>query len=209
MKMKYLLAASVVSLTAAMPTMASAQSTGSLDFEAEEIIVTGTRARDVEGIEIPDTPKASQVLTEEVIRRQRPGQTVNDIVNLVPGVSFQNNDPWGSSGGGFTIRGFGADRVSQTLDGLPLNDSGNYALYTNQQVDPEVLQEVNVNLGTTDVDSPTASATGGTINIRTRRPGSEPGLVSTITVGSVLADGVSFGELHALWRTLQSIRTGR
>lgn len=189
MKMKYLLAASAVSLTAAMPTMVSAQSTGSVDFEAEEIIVTGARARDVEGIEIPDTPKASQVLTEEAIRRQRPGQTVNDIVNLVPGVSFQNNDPWGSSGGGFTIRGFGADRVSQTLDGLPLNDSGNYALYTNQQVDPEVLREVNVNLGTTDVDSPTASATGGTINIRTRRPGLEPGLVSTITVGSVLADG--------------------
>src|SRR3546814_13783174 len=75
-----------------------------------------------------------------------------------------------SNGGGFTIRGFGADRVSQTLDGLPLNDSGNYALYTNQQVDSEVIEQVNVNLGSTDVDSPTASATGGTINIRPSEP---------------------------------------
>src|SRR3546814_4908064 len=84
-----------------------------------------------------------------------------------------------SNGGGFTIRGFGADRVSQTLDGLPLNDSGNYALYTNQQVDPEILEQVSVNLGVTDVDSPTASAVGGTINIRTRVPSDEFGVTTT------------------------------
>ncbi|TMM46126.1 TonB-dependent receptor [Qipengyuania marisflavi] len=192
MKFKYLLAVSVAGLSAALAVPAAAQSTGSVDFDDENVIVvSGARASDVGGVDIPDTTKAKQVLTEEIIRRQRPGQTVNDIVNLVPGVSFQNNDPWGSSGGGFTIRGFGADRVSQTLDGLPLNDSGNYALYTNQQVDPEVLQSVNVNLGTTDVDSPTASATGGTINIRTREPGDEFGIVATMTVGDVLAAGAS------------------
>ncbi|MDG5747677.1 TonB-dependent receptor [Qipengyuania sp. XHP0207] len=190
MKFKYLLAASVVSTASAMVAApAAAQSTGSVDFEDDVIIVSGARETGVGGVENPDTTKAKQVLGEEIIRRQRPGQTVNDIVNLVPGVSFQNNDPWGSSGGGFTIRGFGADRVSQTLDGLPLNDSGNYALYTNQQVDPEVLESVNVNLGTTDVDSPTASATGGTINIRTREPGDEAGLVATMTFGDVLASG--------------------
>ena len=49
-------------------------------------------------------------------------------------------------------------RISLTVDGIPLNDSGNYAVYSNQQIDPEVIDEVNVNLGTTDVDSPTASA---------------------------------------------------
>ncbi|MBD3813854.1 MAG: TonB-dependent receptor, partial [Betaproteobacteria bacterium] len=107
----------------------------------------------------------------------------------VPGVSFQNNDPWGSSGGSFTIRGFSSDRISQTVDGIPLNDSGNYALYTNQQQDPETLQSVNVNLGVTDVDSPTASAVGGTINIRTRVPADHFALTSTLTVGDVLADG--------------------
>ena len=193
MKFKYLLATSVVSLSAVAASPAFAQSTGSIDFDEEEdevIVVTGARFDGVGGVEIPDTTKAKQVLNEEIIRRQRPGQTVNDIVNLVPGVSFQNNDPWGSSGGGFTIRGFGADRVSQTLDGLPLNDSGNYALYTNQQVDPEVLEEVSVSLGSTDVDSPTASATGGTINIRTREPGNNLGMVATMTFGDVLAEGV-------------------
>ncbi|WP_340589192.1 TonB-dependent receptor [Erythrobacter alti] len=190
MKIRFLLAASVASIVSAgFAGTASAQSTGSTDFEETTIVVTGSVNRDVGGIEIPETPRAKQELNEEIIRRQRPGQSVNDIVNLVPGVSFQNNDPWGSSGGGFTIRGFSADRVSQTLDGIPLNDSGNYALYTNQQVDSEVLSSVNVNLGTTDVDSPTASAAGGTINIRTREPSDFMAITTTASYGQVLADG--------------------
>ena len=62
-------------------------------------------------------------------------------------------------------------RISQTFDGLPLNDTGNYALYSNQQLDPELIQQVNVNLGTTDVDSPTAAATARPSTIvRSTRP---------------------------------------
>ncbi|MCJ8190303.1 TonB-dependent receptor [Sphingomicrobium aestuariivivum] len=187
--MKKMLLCSSALVAVALPGVASAQSTGSVDFDDDAIVITGTAETDVGGVEIPDTPKAKQVIDDELIQKQRPGQTINDIVNLVPGVSFQNNDPWGSSGGGFTIRGFTSDRISQTLDGIPLNDSGNYALYTNQQVDSEILEEVNVNLGSTDVDSPTASAVGGTINIRTRRPGKEFGVFSTLSYGDVFADG--------------------
>ena len=201
MQFKYLVTTALVVPAALVATPAFAQSSGSIDFEESEIIVTGALSRDVGGVEVPETPKAKVVLDEEIIRRQRPGQTVNDIVNLVPGVSFQNNDPWGSSGGGFTVRGFGADRVSQTLDGLPLNDSGNYALYTNQQVDSEVLSEVNVNLGTTDVDSPTASASGGTINIRTREPSDFFAVTATATIGDVLAEGAedtTYGRIFGM-----------
>ncbi len=209
MKFKYLLAASVVSTASAMVAApAAAQSTGSVEFEDDVIVVSGARNQDVGGIEVPDTPKAKQVLDEEIIRRQRPGQTVNDIVNLVPGVSFQNNDPWGSSGGSFTIRGFDDSRISQTLDGLPLNDSGNYALYTNQQVDPEVLESVNVNLGVTDVDSPTASAVGGTINIRTREPADEFGVTMTLTAGDTFPEGDNIGVDRLYGRGFLMIDTG-
>lgn len=186
--MKTFLLRSTALVALAIPAVAHAQSTGSVDFDDSAIIVSGVRATDVGGVEVPDSPKAKQVLDKELIRRQVPGQTVNDIVNLVPGVSFQNNDPWGSSGGTFTIRGFTSDRISQTVDGIPLNDSGNYALYTNQQVDPEVLEQVNVNLGVTDVDSPTASAVGGTINLRTRTPSDTFKITGSISYGDVLAN---------------------
>jgi len=154
---------------ALLSTPAFAQSTGSVDFE-NEIVVTGTSAQDVAGIQSPDTSKAKSVLGQEVIARQNPGQTILDTINLVPGVVFTNNDAYGSSGGQLTIRGFSADRISLTFDGVPLNDSGNYAIYSNQQLDPELIEQVNVNLGSTDVDSPTAAATGSTVNYRTMTP---------------------------------------
>ena len=178
MKIRYQLAASAFALTVgSFSTAAFAQSTGSVDFEEEVIVVSGTARRSgVAGVVSPDTTKAKAVLTQEFIERQAPGQTVNDIINQLPGVSFQNNDPFGSAGGKMSIRGFDNTRISQTFDGIPLNDSGNYALYSNQQLDSELIEQVNVNLGSTDVDSPTAAASGSTVNYRTRKPGEDFGV---------------------------------
>jgi iron complex outermembrane receptor protein len=170
----------------ALPSMAFAQSAGSVGFDEEEgeaIVVTGTRTSDVGGVQAPDTTKAKAALTSEIIQRQNPGQTILDTINLIPGVSFQNNDAYGSSGGTLNIRGFSSDRVSLTVDGIPLNDSGNYAIYSNQQFDPEIIGEVSVNLGTTDVDSPTASAAGGTVNYRTITPREEFGALFSASYG--------------------------
>jgi iron complex outermembrane receptor protein len=158
--------------TALLPSALYAQSTGTVTTE-EQIVVTGARAKGVDGIQAPEGVKSRAVLTQEFIAHQRPGQTINDTINMLPGVSFQNQDPYGSSGGTLNIRGFDASRISQTFDGLPLNDTGNYALYSNQQLDPELIEQVNVNLGTTDVDSPTAAATGSTVNYRSINPTTE------------------------------------
>ncbi|KPH59610.1 TonB-dependent receptor [Novosphingobium sp. ST904] len=161
---------------------AFAQSTGSQDFD-NEIVVSGSTDRGVAGIEIPDSPKAKQVLTQELISRGTPGQTINETINLIPGVNFQNYDGFGSSGGNLMIRGFDDTRISQTFDGLPLNDTGGYALYSNQQLDPELIEQVNVNLGTTDVDSPTAAASGSTVNYRSINPSEDFGARMVGTVG--------------------------
>ena len=166
--MKKLLVGCALSALAA--SSAYAQSTGSIEFGDKEIVVTGTRTKSVDGVQVPNTAKAKGVLDSTFIQHQTPGQSIDEVINMLPGVSFQNNDPYGSSGGTLTIRGFDASRISQTFDGIPLNDTGNYALYSNQQLDPELIDQVNVNLGTTDVDSPTASATGSTVNYRTRDP---------------------------------------
>ncbi len=180
MHYKYLVAASAIGLAAG----ANAQSTGSVDFEESVIVVTGSVARGgVEGILVPDTSKAKQVLTNEQLLRNNPGQTVLDSINMMPGVTFTNNDAYGSGGGQLSIRGFSADRISLTFDGIPLNDSGNYAIYSNQQLDPEVIEQVNVNLGATDVDSPTAAATGSTVNYRTRVPGQDLGIRMSASAG--------------------------
>ncbi|MEO5493052.1 MAG: TonB-dependent receptor [Sphingomonas sp.] len=166
-----------------LPGAAYAQSTGSTDFEGEDIVVTATRTTDT-SIIIPDVPKSRVGIGADLISRQRPGQSVNEIINLLPGVSFQSNDATGAgTAGTFTIRGFDSSRISQTLDGIPLNDTGNYAIYSQQQQDSETLESVSVNLGTTDVDSPTASAVGGTVNIRTRVPSKQFGAMLSAYYG--------------------------
>jgi iron complex outermembrane recepter protein len=131
MQIRYFLAASATALSVAAvsTTAAHAQSTGSIDFE-EEIVVTATKSpSEVAGVQVPDATKAKAVLTQEFIERQNPGQTILDTINQIPGVSFQNNDAYGSAGGTLTIRGFDSTRISLTFDGVPLNDSGNYSIF--------------------------------------------------------------------------------
>jgi iron complex outermembrane receptor protein len=179
------------------PGAAYAQSTGSTDFE-NDIVITSTIARGVGGVEIPDTPKAKGVLTQEFISRQTPGNSILDTINSLPGVSFQNNDPFGSAGGTLTIRGFDATRIGLTFDGIPLNDTGNYAVYSNQQLDPELIQQVNVSYGSTDVDSPTAAASGSTVNYTTLVPTDKFGVRLQGSVGD-----------YNFFRVFGLINTGR
>ncbi|QIK77697.1 TonB-dependent receptor [Sphingomonas piscis] len=159
-----------------VPTAAFAQSTGTETTESSTIVVTGTRARGVGGVAVPDVPKTRSVLTQEILSRQTEGQSILQSINLIPGVNYTNNDPYGSSGGNLRIRGFPGNRVALLWDGLPLNDTGNYAIFGNQQMDQELIDQVSVNLGTTDVDSPTPSAAGGVVSYRTRLPSTDLGL---------------------------------
>ncbi|MEO6360801.1 MAG: TonB-dependent receptor, partial [Sphingomicrobium sp.] len=168
-----------------IPTAAFAQSTGTVETEKETIVVTGQRSqRGVSGVVIQDATKAKGLLTQEFISKQNPGQTVLSTINFIPGVNFTQNDPYGSSGGNLRIRGFDGNRVSVTFDGVPLNDSGNYAIFASQLLDPELIDQVNVNLGATDVDSPTASAAGGTVNFRSLIPTDQPGMRANVSAGT-------------------------
>lgn len=183
-------ALATTALTAAAFTAgaASAQSTGTLAAEAtvDEVVVTGTRGpREIDGaIVAVEAPKSRVQLTQEFIQTAVPGQSILDTINLLPSVTFTNSDAFGSAGGDITVRGFDSQRVALLFDGIPLNDSGNYEIYPNQQLDPELIESVTVNLGTTDVDSPTAAAAGGTINYVTVRPREDMGVQLVVSGGS-------------------------
>jgi iron complex outermembrane receptor protein len=175
---------------------AFAQSTGT--SIVEELVVTGSSGpRNLNGEMVAvEAPKSRASITQEFISTQAPSQTVLDTINLLPGVNFTNNDAFGSAGGDVTIRGFDSQRVSLLQDGIPLNDSGNYAIYPGQQMDSDLIEKVDVNLGTTDVDSPTAAAAGGTINYITRKPQNEMGGRITLGVGSE-----NFKQIYGVFET--------
>ncbi|WP_332639031.1 TonB-dependent receptor [Brevundimonas sp.] len=167
---------------------ASAQSSGTVATEGatelDTVVVTGARTPSIDGVIVAQTvPKTRSSISQEFISTQAAGQTILQTLNLVPGLNFVNSDPYGNSGGNIRLRGFDGNRVSLTFDGMPLNDTGNYAVYTNQQLDSELIERASVNQGTTDVDSPTASATGGTINFLSARPLEEAGLQINTSIG--------------------------
>ena len=168
---------------------ASAQSSGTDAAEGvviEEVVVTGQRGpRTISGAVVAQTvDKTRSTITQEYISRQQSGQSIISLLNNVPGLNFTNNDPYGNSGGNIRLRGFDGNRVSLTFDGIPLNDTGNYAVFSNQQVDSEIIDRASVNQGSTDVDSPTASASGGTISYVTARPLEEMGAQIRTSIGS-------------------------
>lgn len=163
---------------------AFAQSTGTQAVEGiESVTVTGEH--EITGIMKPITvPKERSTISQDFINTQPAGQSVFDMLNKVPGYNFTNNDPYGNSGGNVRIHGFDGNHISFTWDGMPLNDTGNYAIFTNQVADSEVIGSASVNQGTTDVDSPTAAATGGVVSIVTARPKDEPGAMMDTSFGT-------------------------
>lgn len=180
---KFLSGVALTALSMSMGGVAHAQSTASQIQEEDTIVVTGVR-RDLDGIISAESAgRARSTVTQDMIDQQAAGQTIFNTINLVPGVNFTNTDPFGSSGGQIRMRGFDGNRVSLTFDGAPLNDTGNYAIFSNQMMDPELISRANVNMGSTDVDSPTASATGGTINYVTAVPEEEWRLLLQPSVG--------------------------
>jgi iron complex outermembrane receptor protein len=167
-----------------MAGTAYAQSTGTQAVEGIES-VTVTAETEISGIMKPITvPKERSTITQDFINTQPAGQSVFDSLNKVPGYNFTNNDPYGNSGGNVRIHGFDGNHISFTWDGMPLNDTGNYAIFTNQVADNEIIGTASVNQGTTDVDSPTAAATGGVVSIVTSRPNEEYGALSDSSLGT-------------------------
>jgi iron complex outermembrane receptor protein len=185
----------VTLLGASLAQNAFAQSTGTEAAEEDmaEVVVSAARVRTVGIVNDQSAAKSRVTISGEYLQSQLSGQSLFQGLNQVPGVNFTNSDPYGTSGGNLRIRGFDGSRVSVTFDGVPLNDSGNYALFTNQMLDSELVDRVDVNLGTTDVDSPTASATGGTVAYRTKRPEDKFG-------GEVVLSGGEFDYKRAFLR---------
>jgi len=179
-------ALSIALIAAQWGSLAQAQSTGTAAMEETltEVVVSAKRVNALGSVIEQSATKTRVAINQEYLGKQIAGQTIMQSLNQVPGVNFTNNDAYGGSGGNLRIRGFDGSRISGTFDGMPVNDSGNYALYTNQILDPELIERVDVNLGTTDVDSPTASATGGTVAFRSITPSKDLG-------GQLI---VSFGE---------------
>jgi iron complex outermembrane receptor protein len=118
-----------------------------------------------------------------------PGTSGQKILDRLPGVSVQSNDPFGANEESQTIslRGFDKSRLGYTLDGIPLGDNsyGNYnGLSIARALIAENLAGVELSEGIGSLGVASTSNLGGTIQYFSRDPASSFGGRIAQTVGS-------------------------
>ena len=117
-----------------------------------------------------DSGKQRSTVTDAAIAQQPATANVFQILSRLPGVNAQSTDATGLFGGQLSIRGFNSDEIGFTIAGVPVNDSGNYAIFPQEYVDAENLQEVDLNQGAPDADQPQGGAVGGAVTIVPQEP---------------------------------------
>ncbi|MEO0374618.1 MAG: TonB-dependent receptor plug domain-containing protein, partial [Cyanobacteria bacterium P01_A01_bin.17] len=152
------------------------------DLESEEsedtlrIVVTATRTEE----EISNVPRTVRVIEREEIEQQLEfNPNLNNILGqLLPGFS---PPPLRGGARGFTLRGRG---VQVLVDGVPQNTNG----FVNNELDTfslESLERIEVVPGASALYGD--GAAGGTINLITRAPAEEEGVVYNIDFGTSVA----------------------
>lgn len=117
-----------------------------------------------------DSVKGRSSVTKAATEKNLATGNPYQALALLPGINTYNHDATGLFGGGLTIRGFGSDQLGFTINGVPVNDSGNFAVYPQEYVDQENLCTQTVSQGNPDVEAPHAGATGGNVGITSCDP---------------------------------------
>ena len=128
--------------------------------------------------------KGRSTVTKEALDKQTATGNAVDKLKYTPGLNISSEDATGLSGFRFTMRGLNSDQVGMSVDGMPINDSGNYALYSNLLGDPENIDQIFVTQGAAEADGPHIGSSGGNIGIVTIRPTKETGAFVKQIMGS-------------------------
>ncbi|MDP3876808.1 MAG: TonB-dependent receptor [Methylobacter sp.] len=117
-----------------------------------------------------DVPRSHSVISRPAIEQKNTQNNPYQAMDLLPGVNTYSYDATGLFGGGLRMRGFNSDQIGVSIDGAPINDAGNYAVYPSELMDMENLEEISVTQGSSDIDAPMVGATGGSVGFITTDP---------------------------------------
>lgn len=139
--------------------------------ELGKISVTGEGDKLGTGLLIDeDTPKAKSTVTKAQMEKTRSSSNPFQALSMLPGVNSSSQDATGLFGGNLRVRGFNSDQMGFTVDGAPVNDSGNFAVYPQEYADMENMCEMFITQGATDTEAPHVGASGGNVGLVTCAP---------------------------------------
>jgi len=171
----------LISLAFASPILMAQQATdvGKINVEGQP------GATDSGLISQEETPKARSSVNRAYLDKLNPSANAFQAIDLLPGVNTFSYDSTGLFNGGIRVRGFAGDQMGLTINGAPVNDSGNFAVYPQQYTDSENLCEVFLTQGSTDTDAPHVGASGGNIGMVTCAPKDKFGMLFAVTTGQL------------------------
>jgi len=156
----------LISLAFASPIVMAQQST-----DVGKINVEGLAGATDSGlIAQEESAKARSAVNRAYLDKLNPSANSFQIIDLLPGVNTFSSDATGLFGGGIRVRGFAGDQMGLTINGAPVNDSGNFAVYPQEYTDSENLCEVFVTQGSADTEAPHVGASGGNLGMVTCAP---------------------------------------
>lgn len=131
-----------------------------------------------------DGAKSVSAVSRDFISKQVPGSDPMQLIALLPGANVTATDAMGLTGSSMSLRGMDQTQVGFTLEGFPINDIGNYAVYSQEIADPENLRTVSMAQGSADLDSPHLSSTGGVVDMYMVDPAMKKGGSFDVSYGS-------------------------
>ncbi len=132
-----------------------------------------------------ESTKGRSTATRAAIDKVRSTSNPFQVIELLPGVNTASVDATGLFAGALRVRGFNSDQLGFTVDGAPVNDSGNFAVFPQEYVDAENLEEVFVTQGSADTEAPHVGATGGNVGIVSSNPTNQRRIRVSQTVGQL------------------------
>jgi iron complex outermembrane receptor protein len=135
----------------------------------EDVVVRAVRATD-------EDPVTKTNVSRAELQASNRGQEMPFVLGRTPSVTFQSDSGAAAGYAYFTIRGIGQTRLNVTLDGIPLQDPEDSALYFSNFGDfASVVDSVQVQrgIGTSTVG---AASYGGSVNFASVNPGSQPSI---------------------------------
>jgi iron complex outermembrane receptor protein len=171
------LATSVGATVVAQPAAQPAQPTPAPIRLSEEVVVQAVRAEE-------RTPVTKTDIAREAIDLVNRGQEMPFLLGRTPSVNFQSDSGLAAGYAYFNIRGIGQTRLNVTLDGVPLQDPEDQALYFSNFGDfASVVDSIQVQrgVGTSSVGS---ASYGGSVNFASVSPSDRRGLEAQVGGGS-------------------------
>ena len=160
---------------------------------SEEVVVQAVRADE-------RTPVTKTDIGRAAIDAANRGQEMPFLLAATPSVNVQSDSGAAAGYAYFNVRGIGQTRLNVTLDGIPLQDPEDQALYFSNFGDfASVVDSVQVQRGVGSSSVGSASY-GGSINFLSVSPGEKPSLQAQ-------AGGGSWGTAHGTL-ALESGRVG-